>query len=146
VRKVLCNVGVLLVNFFLAFRTTDAQIGLMDSANIGGARVIRGRETSDAAIPYSRVLQTLDNVAPGQETLFTPEKLEVIYEAVRRYQAAIQTGVGNLLYADKGKDLRAAYSDLDKDARAEVEIALGRKFGDQALVQRLTTEIIRSCR
>jgi hypothetical protein len=141
-----CNLGVLLVNFFLAYKTTDAQIGLMDSANTGGARIVRGREPSAVAMPYSRVLQTLDRVAPGQESPFTPEKLGAIHDAIRRYQAAIEAGVGNLLYADKDRDLRAAYSDLDKDARAEVEIALGRRFSDAALVQRLATEVIRSCR
>jgi hypothetical protein len=141
----LCNLGVLLVNFFLAFKTTDVQIGLMD-VNGGGARVIRARESSDAAMPYSRVLQTLDSVAPGQDSLFTPEKLEAIYEAIRRYQAVIANGVASLLYADRGQDLRAAYVELDKDARSEVEIALGRKFSDAALVQRLATEVIRSCR
>ncbi len=141
-----CNVGVLLVNSFLAYKTTDAQIGLMDSANTGGARIVRGREPSDVAMPYSRVLQTLESVAPGQDALFTTEKLEAIHDAIRRYQAAIETGVSNLLYADKDSDLRAAYANLDRDARMEVEIALGRKFADAAIVQRLATEVIRSCR
>lgn len=49
-----CNLGVLLVNFFLAYKTTDAQIGLMDSANPGGARIVRRREPSEAAMPYLR--------------------------------------------------------------------------------------------
>ena len=40
----------------------------------------------------------------------------------------------------------SAYADLDKDAREEVEIALGTKFSDASLVQRLATEVIRSCR
>lgn len=142
----LCNLGVLLVNFFLAFKTTDVQMGLMDSANSGGARVFRGREPSDAAVPYSRVLQTLDSVAPGQDSLFTTDKLEAIYDAIRRYQSVIANGVASLLYADRGHDLRAAYAELDKDARSEVEIALGRQFSDAALVQRLATEVIRSCR
>jgi hypothetical protein len=142
----LLNLGVLVVNFFLAFKTTDVQMGLMDSANTGGARIVRGREPSDVAMPYSRVLQTLDSVAPGQESLFAPDKLEAIYDAIRRYQAAIASGVANLLYAERGRDLRAAYAELDKDARSEVEIALGRQFSDAALVQRLATEIIRTCR
>lgn len=76
--------------------------------------------------------------------LFTPEKLEAIHDAVARYQTAIDVGVGNLVYAGKGRDL--AYADLDKDARAEVEIVLGAEFSDAALVQRLATEVIRSCR
>ena len=98
-------------------------------------------------MPYSRVLQTLDSVAPGQgAALFTPERLDAIYDSVRRYQEAIEIGVSNLIYAEKGRDLRAAYADLDKDARSEVEIALGSKFSDAALVQRLATEVIRSCR
>jgi hypothetical protein len=107
---------------------------------------MRGREPSYAAMPCSRVLQTLDSVAPGQDSLFTPERLEAIYDAVRRYQSVIASGVASLLYADRGQDLRAAYAELDKDARSEVEIALGRKFSDAALVQRLATEVIRSCR
>ncbi|HEX5030251.1 MAG TPA: hypothetical protein VFX78_02190 [Candidatus Eisenbacteria bacterium] len=142
----LCNVGVLLVNFFLAFKTTDVQMGLMNSYGTAGARVVRGREPSDAAMPYSRVLQTLDNVAPGQDSLFTSDRLEAIYDAIRRYQAAIANGIEGLRYAERGQDLRAAYADLDKDARSEVEIALGRRFSDAALVQRLATEVIRSCR
>ena len=98
-------------------------------------------------MPYSRVLQALDSVPPGQGTsLFAPEKLEAIYDAVRGYQAAIEHGVSNLVYAPEGADLRTAYASLDKDARAEVEIALGRTFADGDLVQRLATEVIRSCR
>lgn len=143
----LCNLGVLLVNAFLAFKTNDVQLGLMRTANdTSPVRVSRG-PGQNVAMPYSRVLQTLDSVAPGQgASLFTPEKLEAIHDAVARYKAAIEIGVGNLVYAEKGRDLRTAYADLDKDARAEVEIALGAKFSDAALVQRLTTEVIRSCR
>jgi hypothetical protein len=142
------NVGVLLVNFFLALKTTDVQIGLMDSAGKGaGVRVVRGYGPSGVAMPYSRVLQALDGVAPGQgASLFTPEKLEAIHDAVVRYQGTIEAGVSSLVYAEKGSDLRAAYADLDKDARAEVAIALGTRFSDAALVQRLATEVIRSCR
>ena len=142
----LCNLGVLLVNAFLAFKTNDVQLGLMRTASEGqGVRVVRGG--SDVAMPYSRVLQTLDSVAPGQSaSLFTPEKLEVIHDAIAGYQAAIAVGINNLVYADRGRDLRVAYAELDKDARHEVEIVLASKFSDGALVQRLATEVIRSCR
>jgi len=143
----LLNLGVLIVNFFLAFGTTDVQLGLANSTvSCGGVRVVRGNEASGVAMPCSRVLQALDGVAPGQESLFTAENLQVIYDAIRGYQAAIEAGVGNLVYADKGRDLRAAHAELGKDARSEVEIALGRRFSDAALVQRLATEIIRACR
>ena len=143
----LCNLGVLVVNFFLAFKANDVQLGLMQTAsNSTGVRVVRGAELSQVAMPYSRVLQALDSVAPGQDSLFTPEKLGVIHDAIRRYQAVIEVGVGNLVYAQKGQDLRAACAQLDKNAREEVEIELGRRFSDGAIVQRLTTEIIRSCR
>jgi hypothetical protein len=144
----LCNLGVLLVSAFLAFKTNDVQLGLMRTASEApGVRIFRGGRGADAAMPYSRVLQALDSVAPGQgASLFTPERLEAIYDAIRGYQEAIETGVGNLVYAEKGRDLRAAYADLDRDARGEVEIALGRTFPDGALVQRLATEVIRSCR
>jgi hypothetical protein len=144
----LCNLGVLIVNFFLAYKANDVQLGLMRSASEApGLRVARGGSGSDVAMPYSRVLQTLDSVAPGQAaSLFTPEKLEAIHDAIARYQSAIEVGVSNLVYAEKGRDLRAAYADLDRDAREEVEIALGTRFSDAALVQRLATEVIRSCR
>jgi hypothetical protein len=143
----LLNLGVLVVNLFLAFKTTDIQMGLAGSAaSSGGVRVVRRDEPSGVAMPYSRVLRTLDSVAPGQESLFMPERLDAIYDAIRRYQAAVETGVANLLYAEWGQDLRAAYADLDRVARMEVEVALGRRFDDAALVQRLATEVIRSCR
>jgi len=144
----LLNVGVLLVNFFLAFRTNDVQLGLMRTASeSSGVSLVRGSRGSEAAMPYSRVLQALESAAPGHgPALFTPEKLEAIYDAIRNYQAAIERGVSNLVYAPKGADLRAAYAELDRDAREEVEIELGRKFSDAALVQRLATEVIRSCR
>jgi len=144
----LLNVGVLVVNFFLAFKTTDVQIGLLSSgAGGGGVRLVRGNDLSGIAMPCSRVLQTLDSAAPGQGvSLFTSEKLEAIYDAVRRYQASIEVGISNLVYAEEGRDLRAALAELDRDARTEVEILLGRKFSDAALVQRLATEVIRSCR
>jgi hypothetical protein len=142
-----CNVAVLVVNFFLAFNANDVQYGLLRAQSDAGNRVVAGSRTSDVAIPYSRVLQTLDSVAPGQgAAVFTPERLQAIYEAVAGYQSAIRRGVDNLVYSPKGEDLRAAYAALDKDARQEVEAALGSKFNDAALVQRLATEVIRNCR
>jgi len=143
----LLNLGVLVVNFFLAFKTTDVQLELAGAGAGGGVRMVRGNEPTAVAMPYSRVLQMLDSVAPGQgDSVFTPEKLGAIHEAIRRYQAAIEVGVSRLVYADKGQDLRAAYANMDKDARSEVEIELGRRFSDGALAQRLATEVIRSCR
>ena len=144
----LLNLGVLLVNFFLAFKANDVQLGLMRTASeTSGGGFIRTSRAPDVAMPYSRVLQALDSVAPGQgDSVFTPEKLQTIYDAIASYQSAIERGVSNLVYAPKGADLRSAYADLDKDAREEVEIALGTKFSDAALVQRLATEVIRSCR
>ena len=129
---------VLLVNFFLAFKTNDVQLGLMRTASetSGGGFIRTSSRAPDVATPYSRVLQALDNVAPGQgASVFTPEKLQTIYDAIGSYQSAIERGVSNLVYAPKGADLRAAYADLDKDAREEVEITLGTKFSDAALVQ-----------
>jgi hypothetical protein len=142
----LLNLGVLLVNFFLAFKANDVQLGLMRTASEApGGGFIRASRAPDVAMPYSRVLQALDSVAPG-DSVFTPEKLQTIYDAIGSYQSAIERGVSNLVYAPKGTDLRSAYADLDKDAREEVEITLGTKFSDAALVQRLATEVIRSCR
>ncbi|MFI5403788.1 MAG: hypothetical protein ACHQ1G_12695 [Planctomycetota bacterium] len=141
----LCNLAVLLVNCFLAFKASGVSPGPVRLASdASGGRAGR---PEDVAMPYSRVLQTLDSVAPGQgAVVFTPERLKSIYDAIVRYQTAIQRGVGNLVYAPEGTNLRAAYADLDKDAREEVEIALGARFSDPALVQRLATEVIRSCR
>jgi hypothetical protein len=144
----LLNVGVLLVNFFLAFKTNDVQLALLrTAADTPGVRLGAGARAADVAMPYSRVLQALDGVAPGQgASVFTSERLEAIYDAISGYQAAIERGVSNLVYTPEGGDLRSAYADLDKDAREEVEIALGARFSDAALVQRLATEVIRSCR
>jgi hypothetical protein len=144
----LLNLGVLVVNFFLAFKTNDLQIGLMRTASESvGVRVLGGARITEVALPYTRVLQSLESVAPGQDaTLFTPERLQAIYEAIRRYRSAVERGVTDLVYAREGQDLRSACADLDKAARQEVEIALATRFGDAAVVQRLATEIIRSCR
>jgi hypothetical protein len=144
----LCNLGVLLVNFFLAFKSSDTQIGLLRAtSDISGSRIIAGARVSDVAVPYTRVLQALGSAAPGEgPSLFTADRLQVIYEAVSRYRSTIERGVSALMHAPPDADLRRACAELDKAAREEVEMVLGARFSDAALVQRLATEVIRGCR
>jgi hypothetical protein len=135
-----CNFALVLVNLLLALRVGDEAPARSD----GEAR--RGPGLS-VVMPCSRVLQTLASIAPAQnDPLLTEEALRAIVDAVSRYHEIIRFGIENLMYAPSGTDLGLAFSTLDRDARNEIEILLGVCFSDAAVVQRLTTEVIRSSR
>lgn len=139
-----CNLALLLVNLLLALRTGDAGAARSDAAARDPAA---GQGLSLVAMPCSRVLQTLSSAAPGDEpALLTGERLHAVLDAVTRYRETIERGLKTLLHAPAGTDLGLALAELDRDARDEVEVVLGTKFRDAALVQRLATEVIRSSR
>ena len=145
----LLNVGVLVVNFLLAFQTTDSQIGLLRATVETGNSGVRRARTGAfgaAALPSSRVLQSLENISRGQEA-FAPAKLQAIYDAVAGYQSTMKRGVIELVFqARDGANLRDDYARLGKSAREEVEHSLATHFDDPAAVRRLATEVIRACR
>jgi hypothetical protein len=98
-------------------------------------------------LAYLHVVQSLEGLPVGKARPLTAEKLRTIYDAVRTYQRAVSYGVSTSLYgSDEEVDLRGAYATLGKAARQEVEHVLSAGFSDGALVERLATEIIRSCR
>jgi hypothetical protein len=100
-----------------------------------------------SSLAYLRVVQSLEGLPSGNTSPLTAATLRTIYDAVRAYQRAVTHGVSNSLYAsDEEADLRGAHATLGKAARQEVEHVLSAGFSDGALVQRLATEIIRSCR
>jgi hypothetical protein len=145
----LLNVTVLVVNFMLALTATDSQIGLMQStaaiANYPRAPRRGMGEGADSSHACLRVVQSLESLAP--QTPLTTDKLQTIYDAVRSYRAVVGRGVARSLYeSEDGSDLRGLYQSLGKAARQEIELVLGRSFSDGSLVQRLATEVIKSCR
>ncbi|MHC4137390.1 MAG: hypothetical protein ACYS0K_20765, partial [Planctomycetota bacterium] len=102
---------------------------------------------SNSSLAYLHVVQSLEGLPVGKARPLTAEKLRTIYDAVRTYQRAVSYGVSTSLYgSDEEVDLRGAYATLGKAARQEVEHVLSAGFSDGALVERLATEIIRSCR
>jgi hypothetical protein len=147
----LLNVIVLVVNFFLALTATDSQIGLVRSASeIANYPRTSRREAlaaPGASLAYLRVVQSLEGLPASKASPLTAEKLRTVYDAVRTYQRAVSHGVSDSLYASsEGADLRGAHATLGKAARQEVEHVLSAGFSDGALVERLATEVIRSCR
>ncbi|MHC4593089.1 MAG: hypothetical protein ACYS8L_10405 [Planctomycetota bacterium] len=148
----LLNVTVLVVNFLLALTATDSQIGLMRSAseiaNYPRAPRRAALTAPGASLAYLRVVQSLEGIMPGDAAKpLTADKLRTIYDAVRAYQGAVNRGVARTLYeADEESDQRGVYQTLGKAVRQEVEHVLSAGFRDGTLVQRLATEVIKSCR
>jgi hypothetical protein len=100
---------------------------------------------ADSSLAYLRVVQSLESLAP--QTPLTADKLQTIYDAVRSYRAVVGRAVASSLYeSDDGSDLRGLYKSLGKAARQEIELVLATSFSDGTLVQRLATEVIKSCR
>jgi hypothetical protein len=146
----LLNVTVLVVNFLLALTATDSQIGLIRSASeIANYPSRRTALTAPgSSLAYLRVVQSLESIVPRDTSRpLTADKLRTLYDAVRAYQGAVNRGVARTLYeADEESDQRGVYQTLGKAARQEVEHVLSASFRDGTLVQRLATEVIKSCR
>lgn len=144
----LLNVVVLVVNFTLAMSATDSQIGVLRSTSRVAYGTAFSIQRSERAIPYLRVVQSLERIAP-QDTLadLDAEGLASIYEAVNSYEAVVRSGVVRALgETGDSQKLRRNYADLGREARAEVERTLSSVFRDAGFVSRLTAEIITQCR
>ncbi len=145
----LLNVGVLLVSFFLAWSSTDSQIGLLTASVESGRSVrrtvIRGDATSAAEL---RVIQAAGNVVPAaQQDHWTVEHWRALRTAVRAYYATVRNRMNDLSgEIAAGSTLRNSYAAIGKEARTEVERVLGAVFTDVGIVRRLATEVVRQCR
>ena len=143
------NVVVLLVNFFVSFTFSNAQIGILDTTirASGNGRAVGpmagGRDISTA---YLRVVQSMDSVAPASAGRRTPEQYRALYDAVSRYYDVVRSGVAQSLGESRDpKAIGEGYSEISRAARFEVEKALVGSFRDSATVTRVATEIIRNC-
>jgi len=145
----LLNVVVLVVTFVLALSATDSQIGLLRSASeAANLRVSHRASQGGSALPYLRVVQSLESITPpgSSQDVFEAEKLRAVYDAMRLYQDLIDRGVaGVLARSDRGQVLLSAYEELGRSARQELEMALSPHFDDATFVRRLATEIIKTC-
>ena len=141
----LLNTAILVVTFVLALSATDAQIGLLQSASGISMRSARRVESTDSAIAYLRVIQSLDNIVP-RSTKLSPDQFGAIHEAVRRYKQVVDAGVSRSLVEEADEDPRRGYDRLGKEARDAIEHALANAFSDRSTLRRLTTEVIKHCR
>ena len=144
----LLNVVVLLVNFAVCLTFSSTQIGILDttlratSHGVPRASRVGGHDLSTA---YLRVVQSLESVVPGDESKRTPDQYRAIYDAIALYYEVVRAGVANTLGSSEDPDaIREAHAEIGRVARFEVERELVGAFHGPA-VQRLTTQIIRSC-
>jgi len=148
----LLNVVVLVVTFLLSWSTTDSQVDLMQTTSrlSNGGAFLRPRSTLDrnTSVAFLKVVQAMDGFAPeGVRRNLGAQHLTAIYDAVHTYYASVVSGVAEALGAGGSPEaVKAACADVGKEARNRVLRALGGVFHNDAFVNRLATEIIRSCR
>ena len=133
----LLNTVILVVTFLLALSATDTQIGLMQSSV--ATHVVRPSTFQDRSVAFLKVVQSLD---PRDK--LDRAKLEAVHAAVERYYQVVRYGVTRSRYEEED-DLVAAYADVGKQAREEVERALASGFRSDAAIRRVATQIIRVC-
>ncbi len=131
------NTVILVVMFLLALSSTDTQIGLMQSSAM--THFTRPSAFQDRSMAFLKVVQSMD---PRDK--LDRDKLEAVYEAVERYYLVVRAGVSRSRFEEEG-DLVAAYADVGKQAREEVERALASGFRSDAAIRRVATQIIRVC-
>ena len=142
----LLNVGVLVVNFFLALTTTNSQIGLLHSAvETSHGRPARQMSAGhDASVTFLKVVQSVASSGSRGPDVFNATNLRALHDIVLDYRTTIQRGVGDILaQSGDGSALRDAYDRLGRTAREDMELQLAAHFSDPGLVKRLATEIIR---
>ena len=148
----LLNVGVLVVNFFLALTATDSQIGVMQTtARLSGRRVAWRRPPPDPSAAFLRVVQALDAAAPPDA--LGVEQLRTVRLATDRYYLLVRNGVAEALAREDGQDgggervtARQVLAGVARTARLELERELATSLRDPSLVSRAATAIIRQCR
>ncbi len=143
----LLNVGVLVVNFILAFSTTNSQIGLLQStAAVSNGRLPRQvLAQTDASVTFLKVVQSVGSQGSQGTSVFNATNLRALHDAVRGYRHTIEQGVTELLArTGDGQAIRDAYDQLGRAAREDLELQLSPHFPDPGIVRRLTTEIIRN--
>ena len=131
------NTVILVVTFLLALSATDTQIGLLQSS--AATHAVRPSTFQDRSVAFLKVVQSLD---PRDK--LDRDKLEAVHDAVERYYQVVRAEVTRSRYEQEG-DLVAAYADVGKRAREEVERTLASAFRSDTAIRRVATQIIRVC-
>ena len=142
------NTCVLLVNLFLSFATSEAQgSALRSAASMPG--FTRSRPGGSSLAPaFLRVVQSLERALPRDALdAITQDQLLTLHEAVGVCFSSVERGTGRLLGLDAPSGtLREAADQIGREAREEVLRTLRNAFRDDAVLQRLTTEILSAVR
>jgi hypothetical protein len=139
----LLNALILVVNFVLAFTTTNMQATLSQAtARFGGTRTVQQNEP---AVAYAKLVSSLEGVLPRpQLEKLTATQAKAVYDAMNHYEWVMQSGVNAILSRGAGdRPLVRQIQDLNQNARDEVEQQLRGTIRDDTTVRQLTTAIIR---
>ncbi len=144
----LLNAVILVVNFGVAFASSDSQIAMLKTTSrIGMVRSSVSYGAAGSATTFLRVVHSLDRILPQSvRAKLTASELQSIYDAVHTYYAESRAGVANVLFEDDDRE-GAALHDLQNlgiNVRGKVEAELQQTFRDQAVVKQIATEIFKS--
>ncbi len=144
----LLNAVILVVNFGVAFASSDSQIAMLQSTSrMGVVRTGNSYGAAGSATTFLRVVHSLDRILPPEmRQKITASELNAIYDAVHTYYAESRAGVASVLVEDDDRE-GAALHDLQNlgiNVRGKVEAELQQTFRDQGVVKQIATEIFKS--
>ena len=144
----LLNAIILIVNFGVAFASSDSQIAMLESSSrVGVIRSGNSYGSANSATTFLRVVHSLDRVLPADaRKKLTAAELQAIYDAVETYYTESRAGIVAVLVEDDNREGQALHDlqNLGINVRGKVEAELQQAFRDSNVVRQITTEILKS--